>query len=466
MSLTYTSGEISTRERNEMMTSIAEVVKNKGNEAFKDGDYKIARSLFSHAMAFEPENGVYVLNRSAVNLKLNEWKDAENDAAAALQLCRDPGLKRKALYRRSQAKREQGLTGEAREDLNAFLLEGGKREDIEEEYQKLDRGLEQSPVENLPITATEQPTNTRTLQDTAYEMKDSGLKGLGAFATRKLHRGEVITADIPLFHIPEALHYAVSNKLAMQAVRRLEPYEIVSFLSLKNSHTQHQHVNPLSAIYHTNAFDGCGVCIRASRFNHSCVPNARFAFLKSRGIGRMFALRDITIGEEICVSYLSGRNVYGSTSEERQLRLLSFYGFRCTCTACSPEDGLERIRASDARRRQIKVIWERLPNYNPRTQAESHLNDCVTAIKLLREEGYYADADDFAIEASALCAMHSDWESSTYWAGVMFEAGLRELGFDHERTQNAWSILQNPQDSRRQAGAGMFRGQRFTNIRL
>ena len=44
-----------------------------GNIAFKAEDYATARSLFSHAMAFDPSNHIYPLNRSQANLKLERY---------------------------------------------------------------------------------------------------------------------------------------------------------------------------------------------------------------------------------------------------------------------------------------------------------------------------------------------------------------------------------------------------------
>ena len=44
-----------------------------GNIAFQAKDYGTARSLYSHAMAFDQSNYFYPLNRSQANLKLEMY---------------------------------------------------------------------------------------------------------------------------------------------------------------------------------------------------------------------------------------------------------------------------------------------------------------------------------------------------------------------------------------------------------
>ena len=44
-----------------------------GNIAFQAKDYGTARSLYSHAMAFDQSNCFYPLNRSQANLKLERY---------------------------------------------------------------------------------------------------------------------------------------------------------------------------------------------------------------------------------------------------------------------------------------------------------------------------------------------------------------------------------------------------------
>jgi tetratricopeptide (TPR) repeat protein len=105
-----------------------------GNVVFKAKDYVTARSLYSHAMAFDQSNHLYPLNRSMANLKLaryaydciwflcrliffslslrwESWDEAEADTTKVLDL--SPG-NLKALFRRGVARKELGKWGQAR----------------------------------------------------------------------------------------------------------------------------------------------------------------------------------------------------------------------------------------------------------------------------------------------------------------------------------------------------------------
>lgn len=81
-------------------------------------------------------------------------------------------------------------------------------------------------------------------------------------------------------------------------------------------------------------FFGWGVWPSASYFNHNCDPNTD----KER-VGRTWvfrAKRDITAGEEICISYL-GKDM-GILREERNALLKKTWGFDCICQRCRGDD--------------------------------------------------------------------------------------------------------------------------------
>ena len=59
------------------------------------------------------------------------------------------------------------------------------------------------------------------------------------------------------------------------------------------------------------------VCPVISRFNHSCRPNAIYMWREDQNAEVVLATRDISIGEEICVSYFDSRMM---TQEQRQWR--------------------------------------------------------------------------------------------------------------------------------------------------
>lgn len=124
------------------------------------------------------------------------------------------------------------------------------------------------------------------------------------------------------------------------------------------------------------------------------------------------------------------------------------------------------MRASDQRRQKVAMIWERLPSRDPISEAERMLKDVVEAIGILRKEGYAADADDFATDAAAFCALHSDWESSKYWAKFAYDTRVAEFGADHPHAQKSKGTYDNPKSRQIHPQAGQLSGRKFMAIRL
>jgi hypothetical protein len=108
--------------------------------------------------------------------------------------------------------------------------------------------------------------------------------GKGAFATRDIQKGDLILSEKPIFsfltNTPKYGHVEA-------AIRDLSPADLDGYLSLHNAHNECScYPNPLQGIFGTNAFtlDGnWAVCVRASRFNHSCSPNAWYSFNSDMG---------------------------------------------------------------------------------------------------------------------------------------------------------------------------------------
>ncbi|KZP23668.1 SET domain-containing protein [Athelia psychrophila] len=404
------------------MSSAAEIEKEKGNDAFKTADFEAAHSHYTQAMLMDPLDYRFPLNRSIANLKLKRWKEAEEDATLALTLA--PG-EVKAYFRRSTARKE----------LDDFA---GARAGDRIETKKM----------AAMIDAAEAANSTSS---NGFAVEDATSKGLGAFATRPFHRGDLILAERPLY---------ILRLNILAAVENLSEDDRGQFHSLKNGQ---RCGSAIISIHETNAFAaGDGeiiLCPIASRFNHSCSPNARYSWHAPSGHLRIFCLRDIAVGEEICVCYIAARRVYGSPRSDRQKRLETSHGFVCACTACTLPGSLQNI--SDTRRSLVNKIWESIP-YFPPNQTTNRLREIVRGIHLLEEDGYAADADDFTNDAAAICAGHSDWESVKYWATKTYQTRVAEFGKDSPRAAEVLPILTNP---RKTEYAGVLRKQIFS-IRL
>ncbi|KAK0452141.1 uncharacterized protein EV420DRAFT_1559086 [Desarmillaria tabescens] len=422
-----------------MSDSTLSLLKIKATEAFKQGDFAVARLLYSHAIDINPKDDVHPLNRSLMNLRLTRWQEAEKDATSALALCecKKNDHRQKAYYRRCQARREMADKAGA---------EDGAKDLIHTERQKINSAVTTPKLTLEPESLS--PECQTAPSERMYFVKDASSRGLGAFAARDIQRGDLILSEKPLLPFP---HGAPSPAELRLAAEKLSPKELLVFLSLKNSQSHRE--DTIYGIYNTNAFADGGIVVEASRFNHSCRPNARYSYHEATNRQRIFALTEIPKGEEIFVTYLGGRNAYGATRNQRQMRLRAKYNFSCSCAACSLDR--QETLESDRRRLEIASIWDRMPMFDPFASGPAYLRAVIRAINLMKEEG----------EAAAFCSLHSDWESAKYWHGIVYDARVAEFGKDSKHAIKARKYLENPR-SIDHAQAGMCRGQSFADIRL
>ena len=270
-----------------------------------------------------------------------------------------------------------------------------------------------------------------------YTSASPGLQnGKGAFATRGIRRGDLILSEKPIFSIPDDAPKPLRHTSIEAAVRKLSPTHLDNYLSLHNSHDKCScSLRPLPGIFNTNAFgvssNSGGICLKASRFNHSCSPNAKFTFNSMSGELRIYALGTIPRGEEIFIGYINedilGRRPYGSIRQSRQAALRAHYHFTCECSACSLPSAESKV--SDARRQRLYAIWGSLGDYSF-SQGAQCLKVIVEAMHLLQEEGCLSDADDFTDKAGFFSAYHSDWVSTRYWVDLTYHTRVAEYGED------------------------------------
>ncbi|TRM63721.1 hypothetical protein BD626DRAFT_275854 [Schizophyllum amplum] len=402
------------------------------------------------------------------------WMEAEADAQAVLAAARVTAVhKRKALWRLYLARKGRMQADAANEALEQWVAAGGSSAEAAKEKGEL-QGMERHDdvdevASTLQNTHLDKDDPSFVHPDTAQDMftiKDDVHGGKGAFAQKALERGILILAEKPLLRPPAGYKEEgpVSPQTVLTLVERLSPTDVARLVSLRNARAddaRYPH-HCFAGIWSTNAFSGAGICLVASRFIHSCVPNARYSWHAESQRQRIFALRSIAPGEEICVSYLMGRNIYGSSSATRCAWLSDDYRFECACAVCGGTP--EEVAASDHRRSMLARIWRALPTMqdDPRLA----VREIASAIRIMREEGFHMDADDFAGEAVNCCAVFSDWESAKYWATLMYESRKAEFGEDSGHTRKAKAIMENPGDRRRLPMAGRYSGVKFTDIRV
>ena len=220
------------------------------------------------------------------------------------------------------------------------------------------------------------------------------------------------------------------------------PSHLATFYSLANAFTDRHRA---LGTFETNAFglenSASAIFPLAARFNHSCAPSAKASWHAPSGCLRVFALRDIAVGEEIFTYYIGRKQLYGATRESRRGALEFGWNFVCACEVCQKEG--EEVRASDRRRLRLAAIRESLPRLEP-VDAEAHLRASGRALRLLEEEGYWTDSEEFASHAASVCAYHSDWSSASRWGRVAWEASRDEYGEDHLVSVRMKELAEDP----------------------
>ncbi|KAJ5703211.1 Tetratricopeptide-like helical [Penicillium malachiteum] len=77
---------------------MAQELKAKGNQLFKQGDYVGAEDFYSQAILKDPHDPTFFTNRAITRIKLEKWEDVEHDARAAIEIY---GLKNTASLKSS-----------------------------------------------------------------------------------------------------------------------------------------------------------------------------------------------------------------------------------------------------------------------------------------------------------------------------------------------------------------------------
>ncbi|KAJ7897362.1 hypothetical protein B0H14DRAFT_3425379 [Mycena olivaceomarginata] len=127
--------------------------KEKGNAAFKAGDYPTAIGHYSAAIHADRTDATFPLNRAAAYLKLGKNEDAERDCSTVLTLSKGNV---KGLFRRAQARVGMGKLSEAQDDLK----EAAKLEPANQSVkQELSKG--HGKPRTAPVDVSSKPTPKR-----------------------------------------------------------------------------------------------------------------------------------------------------------------------------------------------------------------------------------------------------------------------------------------------------------------
>ena len=80
------------------MSYLADQLKEKGNDAFRKGEYIEAEDLYTQAVQKYSRNPLIFTNRANVRLKLQRWDGAVNDCLKSIEITGPNGQNHKAFY--------------------------------------------------------------------------------------------------------------------------------------------------------------------------------------------------------------------------------------------------------------------------------------------------------------------------------------------------------------------------------
>ncbi|KAL1851368.1 hypothetical protein Daus18300_012549 [Diaporthe australafricana] len=365
--------------------STPEAMKENGNAAFKQRDWKAAVDCYSAALALKHDNQdlrrALHRNRSQARINLGHYEPALQDAIAAIasgdalsEETKSQNLK--SLYRAGRAAYELGEFIMAKTFFGRALKYSPKDQSALAELRRTHERLEEQRTGKFDFTAMlESVSKGRKFLDHASFLSNAkvapaGHRGRGLFATTNVAPGDVIMVEkafcavfkqedekeIHKYHRAECV-YGVMDKMRYnpkQAIRYLDWYDGGQFQNkvfdfVDGMCTLDTFV--VQATYDINAF-GCtmessrpgvatakdethaaGIWLHAAYTNHACIPNAHTSYIGDMMIIR--AIRGVKAGEEITVAYQQPDFSY----PERK-KALSHYGLECDCQLCMTEKAM------------------------------------------------------------------------------------------------------------------------------
>lgn len=154
-----------------------------------------------------------------------------------------------------------------------------------------------------------------------------------------------ITNSFPYSFSTKPLKTNVINPIQLLAqlpvtlVPSLVP-EVIQTLQNAAAHNSFSIRPALNSGAYNAEYLGWGLWTTGSIWNHSCAPNVAKARVRDRWVfvvdSNVNGGVGVSIGEELCISYLGGDEKELGVSERRK-RLQDAWGFECQCDACVRE---------------------------------------------------------------------------------------------------------------------------------
>ena len=241
-----------------------------------------------------------------------------------------------------------------------------------------------------------------------YKEANLGEKGVGCIASQDIRKGDLVLRESPQLLVPpeddtnwEDSDCFRCNENIMKTFLRMGSEDQKMYMQLDNKyeedHTKWSEQMKIDLIpimrvskdftkleniskgltkqkawevwgrFTTNSFHN-GVCLKMSRFNHSCRSNAQYFWNEDTNTRDIRALRKIKEGEEITVNY---NTTLVEPRDERRRILKDKYNFDCNCEAC------------DLTEEQIQCEKENIQDYNNERQKQREFKEMGMLIREL-----------------------------------------------------------------------------------
>ena len=267
-------------------------------------------------------------------------------------------------------------------------------------------------------------------------------KGQGLFADGEIKAGVRILADEALFSIADNPVDDIGDRIS-ESFGCLSPSQKQEFEALHcPDSSTNTDATPLVRRYLANNFEmlvgTSGIFLKASRINHSCCPNASFAWNNYLNRLTIHAMVNIPAGEEITVSY----ELPFVTLQERQARFRGYYGFVCDCPACRCAG--QGDQDNETRRQRMGILFSTIGQYEgkPSTHGSERLEMVLELIRLAKDgrmDGQFLAS--MYQRASMLYEDNGNMKMALRYAVLELEARTRLLGVDHRKTMESANAL-------------------------
>ncbi|ORE05450.1 hypothetical protein BCV72DRAFT_263315 [Rhizopus microsporus var. microsporus] len=199
----------------------AEAEKTKGNDYFKQSNFKQAVIHYTKAIELNPTVSVYYVNRAMAYIKLENYIEAERDCTKGIQF---DTKNVKAYWRRGIALQKLGRIVEAKKDMELALKLEPKNATIAKDLQALISSNKTLPEEQKTNSKSKFRSLPINVIDAAYEPQSSQQPPLTPVSTSKVNKTTQPASEAPMTTAKQAKNVkeSTANKTLVKEEQRKE----------------------------------------------------------------------------------------------------------------------------------------------------------------------------------------------------------------------------------------------------